>query len=173
MNSLLLRKKFDYQGWPVISQDPELGVGLDVASHLDHLLMVASLIEKETGHKWHITSFLRRSPSHSRSVSLDIAPQIDPQDLMQYAVTKGSDPVLYKRAPLIRSLQNVCVRYPQDAKFDCGIFIEPDHLHLQIFHRESINSLCELFKWKQPKPVYSDTIQRMKLPMTDTCYPDY
>jgi hypothetical protein len=163
----------EYRGWEIVSQNPEYWKEFTTLAYLNTLLDVCEAIENATGHKWMITSFLRDSPSHRRSVSIDLAPLISAASSHLYAVTNGSDPVLYKREPLIRSLQDVCRMMPTDMPFDIGIFIEPDHLHVQAFTKENPTdpSQVRLYKWKQPKPVYSDTHARMLLPMTSTCYP--
>lgn len=128
------------------------------------LLKATKCIEDATGHRWKVTSYIRESPSHKTGWALDIAPDISKKSERYYAVTRLSDPVLYKRVPLIRFLQQV-VRNTSFRPYVLGVFIEPDHLHMQLFR--STYSLPEnmLFKWKQPKPVYSDTAQRMLLPL--------
>jgi len=129
-------------------------------------------IETETGYRWRVTSFIRESPNHKMACALDIAPDIARDSMKHYAVFKQSDPVLYKRIPLIKDLQRVC-HYENpysDTRF--GIFIEPDHLHLQVFDvYPGQTSDIRLFKWKQPKEIYPDTLDRMELPMTCTGYP--
>lgn len=165
-----MRKIMNIQGRMIINQDmsafhddPSLPM-----KYLKFLLKLTTAIEMETGFKWRVTSFIRSSPNHSTAQALDIAPDIAPDSLRYYAVTNKSDPVLYKRLPLMRALQRVCALY-DPAPYDAGIFVEPDHLHLQLFAPVS-KPHVKLIKWKQPKPVYPDTEQRMMLPMTSTGY---
>jgi hypothetical protein len=164
--------RFHYRGWDIVSQHPHINRELIpipiLWQQLDHLLDAAALVERYTGYKWRITSFLRSSPSHQYGVALDIAPDIHPKDLHRYAVTRMSDPVLYKREPLIRALQNLALNsYP--TAYSVGIFIEPDHLHIQLFSPNNVPEY-RIFKWKVPKPIYHDTYERMSLPMTSTGY---
>lgn len=124
-------------------------------------------IEDETGHAWHATSFWRDSPSHSRGHAIDLAPDIADHSKDHYAVFRGSDPVLYKRTALVRALQRVCRRpCPLPEGMDLGIFIEPDHLHVQATAAPpAAVGRIYLAKWKVAKPAYADTLQRMRLPM--------
>jgi len=153
----------------VISQDRNAYTGTSHQKYLIALLQVVSAIEQVTQHRWRLTSFIRQSPNHKTACALDIAPDIAAQDAHAYAVTRGSDPVLYKRAPLVRQLQRVCREFVHD-NYDVGIFIEPDHLHLQLFTPSS-PTVMKVFKWKGPKQVYADTLERMVLPVTETGYP--
>jgi len=156
-------------GREVISQKRSAYSGPNAYRYLDALLRLVTAIEIETRHKWKITSFIRDSPNHQHANALDIAPDIAPDSAQYYAVTHGSDPVLYKRTPLIRQLQRVCRDY-RHPNFVMGIFIEPDHLHLQLFPLDGKRSYIRVYKWKGPKPCYPDTYKRMKLPMTSTGY---
>lgn len=126
-------------------------------------------IEKATGHRWKCTSYLRDSPSHSKGHAFDLAPDIAPSARGQYAVYNGSDPVLYKRAPLVASLQTLKnKRYAKNNTI--GIFLEPDHLHVQILSNLGTTSPTSVVKWGVPKPVYGDTLTRMELPPTNEGY---
>jgi hypothetical protein len=122
------------------------------------------LIEAESGFAWHATSYWRRSPSHRFGCSLDIAPDIADKSKDFYAVYRRSDPVLYKREELIRILQRAVHKF-RDPNFSVGVYIEPDHLHMQVYPFKDAMGRARLFKWKVPKLVYPDTLQRMKLPM--------
>lgn len=157
--------------WPIYSQDrgiasPDVTKEAETRA-LPALVKLWQAIEAQTGYKWRCTSYWRNSPSHVTGTALDIAPEVSEASEKYYAVTNASDPVLYKRERLIRDLQDVAkmFRLPE---FHAGIFIEPDHLHLQLFHREQGSPPTRVFKWKVPKPVYGDTLQRMRLPLIRT-----
>lgn len=148
----------------VINQDPGAitdrlvpGVALPI------LIKAMQNIERYTGHRWKVTSYVRQSPSHKTGYALDIAPDISRSYEHLYAVNLGSDPVLYKRVPMLRALQRYAKSEPNRV-YTIGVFIEPDHLHLQLFDADGSPEI-RIFKWKQPKPVYSDTHSRMKLPL--------
>lgn len=128
------------------------------------LLKAWQAIEAFTGFRWKSTSYWRRSPSHSKGISLDLAPDIAPQFENQYAVNRGSDPVLYKREALIRSLQHMAAKTSVPG-FKVGVFIEPDHLHVQLFSLTDDGPPIRIVKWKQQKPSYGDTAERIKLPI--------
>lgn len=121
-------------------------------------------IEQATGYRWKCTSYIRDSPSHSLGHSFDLAPDIAANAAAQYAVTRMSDPVLYKRLPLIKALQTLRTR--QYGITPVGIFIEPDHLHLQVLQKGGGERFpTSIVLWPVAKPIYSDTIARMQLPM--------
>lgn len=123
-------------------------------------------IERATGYRWKATSYIRDSPSHKLGQAFDLAPDIADSAKQHYAVTNGSDPVLYKRAPLIRALQSMKNNVYGD--FHIGAFLEPDHIHLQVVPVYSGNSApFFVAKWKIPKPIYGDTYERMKLPILE------
>lgn len=152
--------------WPIVSQNRGIAGSATTSienAFLPALLEVWRVIEKTTGHRWQSTSYWRDSPSHRRGEALDLAPDITPRDKLKYAAYVGSDPVLYKRVPLIRALQHIAVTY-RHPLYDIGIYIEPDHLHIQLMCRTGGPS-TRIFKWKQPKAIYGDTLQRMQLPM--------
>lgn len=153
--------------YTLINQDPTLlnspRVYDNAIISLQDFVPLWLAIEAATGHRWRCTSFVRRSPSHQHGVAIDLTPYVTDRDLQHYSVTKMSDPVLYKRVPMIRALQRVAQNFlPKHG--DIGIFIEPDHLHIQRF-TASEPPRVELVKWKQPKFTYPDTLQRMKLPL--------
>lgn len=127
-------------------------------------------IEKVTGHRWKCTSYIRNSPSHSKGHAIDLAPMIAPSDRKHYAVYNGSDPVLYKRVRLIRQLQLLKNRRYGKGN-SIGIFIEPDHLHIQVLSNQGAENPTSVVKWGIPKPVYGDTEERLALPPTEQGYP--
>jgi len=135
------------------------------------LLSAANDIIAATGYRWKPTSLLRRSPSHSKALSIDLAPDIAKESEHLYAVTSMSDPVLYKREGLIRDLQKLSAskgssRYPGANNTVLGIFIEPDHLHVQVFDQiRQSDLLFTIVKWGQAKPCYHDTLERSSLPL--------
>lgn len=153
--------------WDVYSQNPS--IAHPSRRHwaetywLPELIKAWNDIEKVTGYAWRCTSYWRFSPSHKMGYALDIAPDIAPFAESAYAVNKGSDPVLYKRGALIRKLQNLN-SLPTESKFNIGVYIEPDHIHLHILKKDQAQTY-RIFKWKVPKPVYGDSSERIKLPM--------
>jgi hypothetical protein len=154
--------------WPIISQAPGIATAdTKIRAETDYLPVLVGLwqrIEQATGYRWMSTSYWRDSPSHRRGEALDIAPSIAAASFHAYPVHHGSDPVLYKKTKLIRALQAVAHSI-DDVPFSLGIYIEPDHLHLQVMKPEGRPEV-KVFKWKQPKYAYADTQQRMSLPMT-------
>lgn len=159
--------------WPIISQHPEVANPSMKAEsereYLPELVHIWKAIEKATGYRWRSTSYWRMSPSHSRGISLDIAPDIAAADVDKYAVTYGSDPVLYKRERLLRDLQEVCASYTSlNDEYSIGIFVEPDHLHMQVFSSSELTTPARLYKWKVAKQDYADTDKRMELPLIKT-----
>jgi len=123
-------------------------------------------IERATGYRWKATSYIRDSPSHKLGQAFDLAPDIAESAASLYAVTNHSDPVLYKRAPLIRALQTL--KNNVYGKFHIGAFLEPDHIHLQTVPEFSGNTTpFFVAKWKIPKPIYPDTYERMRLPIIE------
>jgi len=160
----LISKQTIY-GRTIINQLPSALVDHSVVPvYLPKLLSLMTAVERATGYLWHVTSYVRDSPSHKRGYALDIAPDISPEEKRYYAVYNGSDPVLYKRSRLVRQLQILAHRvYDQD--YDVGIFIEPDHLHMQLFTPESSRPQFKLVKWKLIKADYLDSAARSRLPM--------
>lgn len=157
--------------WPLVSQDASVVNANDkryiMDNYIPDLVRAWAAIEQTTGYRWKCTSFLRQSETHSLGQAIDIAPDIAPNSEQYYAVTNGSDPVLYKRAKLIRDLQTVAASFPQ-GKFTIGVFIEPDHLHMQVLAPNAKLGPMRIFKWKIPKPIYKDTYDRMALPLITT-----
>lgn len=154
--------------WPVVSQDPcvapKVQRAVAEAVYLPVLIAAWQWIEKTTGFRWHATSYWRKSPSHITGQALDLAPDIAPSARHLYSVFQQSDPVLYKRLTLMRSLQQATLTMPQSG-YTIGIFVEPDHLHVQLFNFTDYYGNARLFKWKQPKAIYPDTYDRINLPM--------
>jgi len=155
------------RGRKIINQDisaiPANKIPYVRQEYLPILLHVWKIVEDTTKFRWRATSYIRSSPSHRQGIALDIAPDIAPTSKKFYAVTNMSDPVLYKRERLIRLLQKAVRRLPI-YKYDVGVFVEPDHLHISLFRRRGKPS-NRLFKWGIYKPVYPDSSRRMKLPL--------
>lgn len=164
------KKIWNYRGWRIISQQPKprLSPHHQARSFLDELLDAAAKIEMATGYKWEVTAWIKQSPSHKYGISLDLSPLFTERGKRKYAAFNGSDPVLYKRIPLLRSLQRLAATR-QPLHHDIGIFIEPDHLHVQLF-APTKGRRFSVIQWKQPKPLYADTLSRMQLPVTSRGY---
>lgn len=160
---------FPFGNRTILSQDPSALTNPEAkAMYLPILCQVLSAIEMSTGYTWRVTSYVRQSPSHQHGISLDIAPEMAAELEEKYAVTHHSDPVLYKRAPLIRALQDVASNFVPDG-YDIGLFIEPDHIHVQLFTPANLASpKIRVVKWKMEKGCYNDSKERMDLPMTDS-----
>lgn len=126
-------------------------------------------VERFTGHRWNCTSYFREinAPSHIKGQAIDLAPDISLASSIKYAVTNMSDPVLYKRERLIRQLQTMAGNTKPKGPYDIGLFLEPDHIHMGVFKASGPPSF-QIFKWGGPKPVYQDTLERLKLPLITT-----
>lgn len=160
-----MKRLSSFDGHVIISQKPDALTNPSApAMFLPVLVSVINAIEMITGHKWRVTSYVRMSPSHQHGISVDVAPDISEKDENKYAVARSSDPVLYKRETLIRQLQQVCAKFSPPG-YDVGIFMEPDHLHLQVFEKGWERGQLKLFKWGQVKLCYSDSAERSKLPL--------
>jgi len=158
---------FSFGKYTFVSQEPftisERDRSVWVPALLPMFVLIWEAIERVTGHRWKCTSYIRDSPTHIKGHAFDLAPDITAEASPSYAVTNTSDPVLYKRSPLIRSLQRL-IRTRFADNCNVGIFIEPDHLHIQAMALTSGNP-TSIIKWKVEKSVYPDSSQRMKLPM--------
>lgn len=130
-------------------------------------LQIWQAVEQVTGHRWKLTSYIRRSPSHHKGQAIDLAPDFTIQAEKHYGVHKGSDPVLYKRKTLIKQLSKLAStdftgNYPSEIT---GIFIEPDHLHIQVLaNDDALQTPTRVVKWKIVKPAYADSAVRAALP---------
>lgn len=165
-----MRIKMFGKVWDIVSQIP------NVASEskrkyaetfwLPELIKAWDNVEKVTGYRWRCTSYWRLSPSHKEGYALDIAPDIADGSAQYYAVNKGSDPVLYKRAVLIRKLQKLN-DLGVTSKYNIGLYIEPDHIHIHVLQKE-VPETYRIFKWRILKPVYADSAKRMSMPLITT-----
>lgn len=168
LNNILKQRTFAIGPYSFISQDPSVISQADRKALADNYLLtflqVWRDIEKVTGYRWKCTSLIRLSPTHKKGQAIDLAPEFTPESERLYAVSKGSDPVLYKRGVLIKHLQQLAHK-SYNPKYDLGIFIEPDHLHIQVLSKSSGNCPTSIIKYKLPKPVYGDTFERLKLGM--------
>jgi hypothetical protein len=161
--------------FPIHSQNPEIGGSkkrFAEDNYLPALIFLWYLVEQYTGHRWKCTSYWRDSPSHQHGYALDIAPDIAPHASKYYAFSHRSDPVLYKRLPLMQALQRLARDPRLGARhwpFTFSTAVEPDHIHLSLFARDNRSSdqNVSVLKWKVAKPLYPDTYERMKLPMWD------
>jgi len=162
---------FKVDGRTVINQDPRVISPADMRSlkqlYFPAFIRFWSALEGVTGHRWKATSLIRDSISHSIGQAIDLAPEIAARDENKYGVYRNSDPVLYKREPLIRALQSLMpIEFVPSKQFSLGVYIEPDHLHIQAIHRiETGLSKNKLVKWGIEKPIYPDTSTRARLPM--------
>lgn len=165
---------FKIQGRPVINQDPNVvsdsNLIISVEKYLPAFVRFWAALESITGHQWKVTSYLRNSISHSLGQAIDFAPVIAPSSERFYSVYNNSDPVLYKREPLLRALQQLMpIEYSADKDFSLGVYIEPDHLHVQAIRRTVDGGIPnKLVKWGIEKPLYPDTSQRAKMPLIGT-----
>lgn len=171
--SLSKEHMFTIGNYKILSQDPTVLSSAQrayvVPNFLPQFIEFWHDLEKVTGHRWKCTSYLRQSASHSRGHAIDFAPAIAPSARKDYAVYNGSDPVLYKRAPLVHALQKLKnKRY--GPKNSLGVFLEPDHLHVQILSNLGTQHPLSVVKWGIPKPIYGDTYKRMALPATNKGY---
>lgn len=151
----------------LVSQDPAVISDPDLkrlcSDYLPAFIRIWTDIEEETKIRWKCTSLIRDSPSHSKGMAIDLAPDVSEAGMKHYAVYKNSDPVLYKRGILLRQLQQLKYKDYGGKKFVIGIFVEPDHLHIQVLRRGGGEEFpTSLIKWKIPKPIYPDTYARAK-----------
>jgi hypothetical protein len=158
-------------GVTIINQNPHISKPSH-RQHAEHfwlpvLLAMRNLIIQETGYDWHVTSYWRDSPSHHKGCSIDIAPDIANKAKHLYAVYRGSDPILYKRKLLIRDLQRAVKRF-YNPNFSIGVYIESDHLHMQVYPFADAMGRGRLYKWGLPKTTYKDTFERSKLPLIES-----
>jgi hypothetical protein len=166
-------ERFNIGNYSFLSQQPSILSAavreIVVPRYLPQFVLIWHDIERATGFRWRCTSYLRDSITHARGQAFDLAPDIAKAARGSYAVFKGSDPVLYKRQPLITKLQRLKYnRYSPNNSI--GIFVEPDHLHIQVLSNVDSPYPVTINKWGTAKPVYSDTLERMKLPITSTGY---
>lgn len=158
-----MKKTLKIGRFVIRNQNPEFSKTTPAHSILPLLLRLTTAVEQYTGHAWRVTSYLRDSPSHRLATALDIAPDIAADSWSHYAVSRQSDPVLYKREPLLRALQALASEV-DPAPYSYAIFIEPDHLHLQLMQVEDIPRIS-IVKWGIEKPIYPDSKERMRLPL--------
>lgn len=160
------------QGRPVVNQNSSV-ITKDDLHMLADVYFPAFLrywiaLENTTGYQWRVTSLVRDSVSHQVGQAVDFAPDISDASHNLYAVSRQSDPVLYKREPLLRHLQRlVPVNFSGNGPVvSLGTYVEPDHLHVQVL-RNTPNGRFEnkLIKWGITKPLYGDTYERAKLPL--------
>lgn len=167
---LAKKPTFQLGQYMILSQEPNAINEKDRAEsaikYLPQFIMFWKDLEDISGHRWKNTSYIRNSPSHRIGHAFDLAPDLAKDAEQHYAVTNNSDPVLYKRTKLIRQLQALRKRdYSVDGSNKIGVFIEPDHLHVQILDPNGGGSFpTNIIRWKVPKPIYPDTYERMKLP---------
>lgn len=162
------KTNWKFGDYEILSQEPsvigEADLVATTVSYLPSFLRIWSDIENATGHRWKCTSYIRNSPSHALGQAFDLAPDIADSATHLYAVHNNSDPVLYKRVRLIRALQTL--RHNVYGPKPFGIFIEPDHLHVQVLAKGSGERFpLSVIQWKIAKPIYPDTFKRMALPI--------
>jgi len=171
-NFLLTESKkpnFKVGSFQIVSQMPSVITSGDrIKSTMDYLpqfLLFWHDLETATGYRWKNTSYIRDSPSHRMGQAFDLAPDFTAEAAATYAVGRNSDPVLYKRIALWEILKTLRSNdYSGDASTKLGVFIEPDHLHLQVLsHAGGGEFPTNIIKWRIAKPIYPDTYERMKL----------
>jgi len=134
-----------------------LGAGISFSKEFALLDSVRRAIIMVTGLEWRPTSWMRNSPGHITGLSLDIAPVITDANKDSYAVTHMRDPLLNLRKEpfmaLFRWQREVNVtgdpRLP--TKFDVGIFIESDHLHIQLYTKGVLGNRLDVERFLVPK----------------------
>lgn len=134
-------------------------------AYVPAFIRIWQAIEKTTGYRWKCTSYIRDSFTHKSGQAFDLAPDFAADSFHLYAANRRSDPVLYKREPLVFALQKLKDRSFGGSAFDMGIFIEPDHLHIQVLAPSPSGPPTSVIKWQVAKPVYPDTFQRMEVPV--------
>lgn len=136
---------------------------MELKARREALMALARLVVEKTGYKWKATSFLRASESHANGSALDIAPEIAESAKFHYAVSLNSDPLLDRRSKLIKILNSVIDDVDSlDQHYDYGIFVETDHLHLQLFKKLDLDSpsVMVVAKWGKVKFCYPDSASR-------------
>ena len=163
--------KFIIGDYEIVSQQPGILPKMQrdraVELYLPQFLFLSRDIQSATGYRWKNTSYIRKSPSHQLGQAFDLAPDIAKSSESHYAVYQQSDPVLYKREALVKKLQTLRDRwYSPNHSNTMGIFIEPDHLHLQVMAvGKGERYPTSVIKWQVAKAVYGDTIERMARPV--------
>ena len=172
--SHILRPTFKVGSYMFINQDASTisrGDAMQLLKeHLPAFLKFWSSLEHVTGFRWKCTSLIRDSISHHVGQAMDLAPDFSLKGAPQYSGNRDSDPVLYKREGLIRDLQQLTTtKFTVRPDTYLGIYIESDHLHIQIMKRDPGMAegpiVNRILKWGKMKPVYSDTEARSKLPL--------
>lgn len=157
------KNEFAIGPYKVLSQQPyaitEEDRHMSATNYLPAFIAIQHDIEQVTGYRWRNTSYIRISPNHQTGHAFDLAPEFDSESLPHYAVSRGSDPVLYLRPALYRALSRL--KFKRYGPFTIGIFIESDHLHLQILKYTPPFGV-QVVKWGAVKPLYADSIKRSK-----------
>jgi hypothetical protein len=163
------RPEFDIGSFHIISQQPDIvseaAFRTSISQYLPQFIQFWKDLEQATGFRWKCTSYLRDSPTHKKGQAMDFAPDWDPKDAHKYSANQGSDPVLYKRQWLFQRLKLLRRNNYGRGNNHMGIFIEPDHLHVQVLKVSPHHFPTSVVKWQVAKPVYPDTYRRMQLPI--------
>jgi len=133
----------------------------DLRSRIDSLRTVWAAIETCTGFRWRATSFFRdeKKGNHRHLVALDLAPDTLPGvQGTWYSQRRGSDPVLHKRYALIRQLDCVEGQLKARLPYSVGIFVENDHLHVQLFRKAE--PYVKVIAYPKITPWYKDGLMR-------------
>lgn len=136
-----------------------------IVNQYRHLQLIKAMIERACGYAWRETAFIKDSPSHYNGSALDLAPLISSESIPYYSFSKRSDPILHKRPVLRRKLRRVKNQFPSSFPFDVGVFIETDHLHVQLFRRTDSRTTASyrLYSWGRPVDFYEDSANRQRL----------
>lgn len=163
------KPEFDIGPYHIVSQQPDVvsdaAFITSITQYLPQFLRFWQDLERASGFRWKCTSYLRDSPTHIKGQAMDFAPDWDQRDAHLYSANQGSDPVLYKRQWLFQVLRSMRYNDYGGNRNQLGIFIEPDHLHVQVLKPTPGNFPTSVIKWQVPKPVYPDTYRRMELPV--------
>lgn len=133
-----------------------------IKRRLSALLEINEAVNNATGFDWIVSSYFRDSPSHKKWGALDLAPLVAVRDRPKYAFYAGQDPSLDLRPVLFRRLSRAVKSIRRNFPFDFGIFIENDHLHVQLFERTDASAprIGMVCKWGKPNPLYLDSAAR-------------
>lgn len=147
------------------------------------LMATAHEIMKQTGFAWKLSAYVYDSFSHRDANAIDLVPDIMEKYEDLYAHNYKSDPVLYRRKPLMIKLHKVTktkqlqdlVRDLLSYKATVVIAVEQNHLHLGVYKHDRTNTddftypnNIRLWKWQDTEGhKYVDTKSRQLIAAKD------